>query len=203
MRGVIVLVLSLCLCSPAALAQTVIGTAIVEGRTVSIFDNGTWAYTEPLPPNCIQIAARLTFCPEQGRWSPRQPANADIAAAFSYDDQHFAQFILENIGARQGVNLNAMRQNTLQFAAVATGQRPQDIAVISATPTMVSGVPAETPVYTLKFQGIDVVYSNTYAIGTDLTVQIMTWAVTDQHTDQHKALTDEVLGATTVSFEVP
>jgi hypothetical protein len=191
--------LMICLLSApvAALSQTVVGRAIVDGRPVTLFDNKTWAFAGDPKVGCAVLTPKLSFCGDPDRWMPSTKPSPDVIAAYRHDSIHYGQIIIEDIGTDQGLSMRAVRQFILDFAAQNSGGEPP--IVISTEPVTVGSMTGETIVYGFNVSGVDTVYSNTVLLGESTLIQLMTYQLGSEYTDMHADLHAEFLEASKVT----
>jgi hypothetical protein len=77
-----------------ALAQTVVGRAIVDGRPVTLYANKTWSYAGDTKPICAILSSKLSFCGDPDRWMPAAKPTPDVIAAYRHDSLHYGQIII-------------------------------------------------------------------------------------------------------------
>jgi hypothetical protein len=174
-------------------AQEVLGRSIVEGRSITILADGTWEYADAADPTCDMIYRGVEFCGGAAGWQRTTPPNSEISASYRFDDRHYGQMIIEALGEDDGLTSKAMRQIVIQNAAAATGVLPSDIAVIDVHPSVFAGQDIETIVYTLDVEGVDVVFANAISTSPRQTMQLMTYAIGPEYTDQHRSLHEAFL----------
>lgn len=176
-----------------ALAQNVVGSSQVDGQKVELLDDNTWRYAAEVAPGCDPIAMGVSFCYPAGQWQGSPPPGPDITAAYRHDDKHYAQFIIEAVGADDGANAGMMRKIVVQNAAAATGQSMSDIPTLAIEEAMIAGKNAETIVYKVNFDGLSVVFANSILIEKKQMMQAMTYALGTDFSAKHKALHAEFL----------
>ncbi len=175
------------------LASEILGTSIVDGRKVEILSDGTWRFSEPLPEDCQSLTSQLLLCATDSKWTKVAPATADITAQFRHNDTTYGLIIVEDIGAKQGLTNELMREIVLDNAAAAIGFDRDDVSVVSVDDTQLFGKPAETLSYFMEIDGLPVLYRNTVLIDADQTVQALTYEVARELTTEHKSLHTEYL----------
>lgn len=178
------LLLALCVASPA-LSQTNVGRAIVEGRTVTLFDNKSWAFADAATPGCAALSSKLSFCGDPDVWQPTAKPKPDALVADRIDSLHYAQVIEEELGTAQGVTLPMIRQFILDFAQQQTNAPP---IVVSTKPAQVGTMTGETMVYAFTIMGVDTVYANTILLGETSLVQLITYQIGSDYTDRRAEL---------------
>ncbi len=182
--------------SSAALAQNVVGRALVDGEKVVLFSDRTWAYESAGTGDCSQIHAEVQFCGNSNDWQTTTVPSPDVSAAYRFDDRHYAQFIIEAFGTKDGVTARMMRDIVIENAATGTGQSKEDVTVISVEDTVVDGIPSETVVYQFAVDNLDVVFANSLVITDNLTMQAITYAIASEYSDLHQRLHADVIAAT-------
>ncbi|EBA10966.1 hypothetical protein [Roseobacter sp. CCS2] len=174
-------------------AQNVLGRSMVEGRGIVIFADGTWDYDDTGTTECALISRGVEFCGQASRWQPIPPQTPEITASYRFDDRHYGQMIIEGLGEEDGLTFKAMRQIVIQNAASVTGMSVADIPVLDVFPSEVSGQKIQTIVYLVDFEGMDVVFANGVSTSPRETMQLMTYAIGAEFTDQHRELHEEFL----------
>ena len=175
--------------APAALAQDVLGTSVVKGKTVELLSDYTWRYKDaPLTTTCRSIKYTVTFCGENTGGKYSTSSNSDAAAVFQHDDSDYGEFIVEQLGANKGITMEAMRAAVLGNAANFSGQKPEDIVTVSDEPTVVDGFQGETLVYTGVWNKLPFVFYNTIVILPEDTAQIATFSIGAGVTDEGRRL---------------
>jgi hypothetical protein len=177
-----------------ATAQSVIGSSVIDGRRISIFDDGTWAFVDSADGDCRPLTEVLAFCGEANGWTATRPPSPEILAQYRYDDRNYSQFVYEALGTDDGMNLGFMRDAVLDNAAAATGGLASDIPVLDVFDTKIGDAPAETMVYLVELNGLKLVFANTIAVTSRHTLQAMTFSVDDTFSDAHRRLHDAFLG---------
>lgn len=192
----------LCLAgAQAAIAQSVVGRSALDGRSIEIMSDQTWRYTQDqaAKSDCREIASRIEFCGAPSQWAPQPAPTAAVAAQFRFDARHYAQYVIEDLGADDGLTAEFMRKAVIVNAARATGMKETDIAVLDVFASSVAGHEAETIVYQLAVNSLDIVYVNTVVILPKRTVQVMTFAVGTTYTDKHRDIDAQFVSLTKVN----
>jgi hypothetical protein len=182
-----------------ALAQTVVGRAVVDGRTVTLFDNQSWQFETADEAGCKLLSAKLSFCGDPIKWHNTRVPAPDVIAAYRYNDQQYGQFIVENLGTAQGLTSESVRKIILDIARQASGQDP---VVISITPASLGELSGETVVYTFNISGLETVYANSLFLTENTLLQAMTYAVgTSTYSPTHETIHAELLAVTQLKVE--
>lgn len=190
-------VLSLSLASPV-LAQSIVGSAMVDGKTVNLFDDGTWAS----PPattldgdaECVALHPQIQFCGDPLIWRSERSVG-DFDRLFSLGETTFAGVILEPFGRADNVNPDFMRTMALDNAAEASGISTKDVPVLGLETQEFDGYEAETMAYGARINGVGVVYANSFIIFDHLTVQAVVWEIGEEYSDDHRARTESFLNS--------
>lgn len=187
------------LAAQPALSQEKVGSAVVDGERVSLFSDGTWTFDSAdtdTDTTCRNVAGAVSFCGNRTKWEPVQPANGDIAKQYRFDDRHYAMMIVEGLGSDDGMTTEFMRKTILQNAALATNQTAADIPILDTFTATVAGEDFDTIVYSLRVDGLPVVYSNTIVTRPRMTLQAISFGIgqsfTAQHADIHREFLSEV-----------
>jgi hypothetical protein len=178
----------------SAFAQSIVGRAIVDGRTVELLSDKSWRFeSEKSTPSCKQLDLGLSFCGSPDVWGPTEMPNPDVHSAFRHDDRLYGLFILEAIGFDDGATLDFYKKTALNNAAAVSGLKSEDVPVFEVTPATVGTERGETIVYGLTVDGLSAVYSNSIIVLSDRSFQISTFEIGSQFTDRHRALHNEFL----------
>lgn len=183
-----------------AQAQTAVGKALVAGKVVTLFDDGTWKYADGAPntlaSGCDQITPEVEFCAASLGWTSSPGGSPEINAAYRIDARHYAQFIIEGLGTDDGLNAEFMRQVVLDNAEMATGTKPE---VIDVLPAALGELTGDTVVYKAKINGVNVVFSNSIFLKPKLAMQIMTYAIASDYSPDHAGFQVDLLANTKFS----
>ena len=180
-------------------AQTVVGRAVVDGRTVTLFDDQSWQYETASEAGCKLLSSKLSFCGDLLQWKETRVPAPDVIAAYRYNDRNYGQFIIEDIGTAQGLTTESVRKIVLDIARQASGQDP---VVISVQPVFLADLAGETIVYSFKISGVETIYTNSLFLTENTMLQAMTYAVgTSTHAPLHESIHAELLAATQLKVE--
>ncbi len=184
--------------SGLASAQSAVGRALVDGKVVTLFDNGTWKHAgaaATVDNGCVDITPEVQFCNATLGWATTTAASPEINAAFRIDDRHYAQFLIEKLGSDDGLTADFMRKAVIMNAQDVTGSEPE---VIDIVPVSLGALNGDTVVYRVTFDGIDIVFSNSLFTTPKRTFQIMTYAISSEYTLQHAEYQADLLSNTTL-----
>ncbi|MDW3221437.1 MAG: hypothetical protein R8G34_00885 [Paracoccaceae bacterium] len=174
--------------SAPALAQSVVGTSAVEGRTVTLFSDGTWKFANPNNSRCITLQKALAFCGQSPIWQRTPAPRPDITAQFRKTDTDFVQFIAEDIVTAQGLTQKAVKAFTINMAASPSGIRPEELPILSDTPSEIDGRGAQTIVYAVVFEGTPLVFANTIVLEEARLLQLQSYRIgADDYSEDHRA----------------
>lgn len=177
-------------------AQDVVGSSIVNGRSVQILSDFTWRYTTATPSECQTIKAGVTFCGERSGWKRSSQGSKDLTATFRLDDRNYGLFVVEDLGSEDGVTHEMMRTAIIGNAANSSGMQPTEIAIVGPERRQVDGFAGESISYTVQASGLPFVFMNTVVIDKHRTVQLATYGVGPTLTDEMKANHQSFLNAT-------
>jgi hypothetical protein len=172
-----------------AAAQSVVGRALVDGRVALLYDNGTWKYEAPVDGSssapCDPIAPRIQFCGQPLGWTFSPPASPEINAVYRIDARHYAQYIIEDLGTDDGVTSEYMRNVVIQNAEMITGS---PVEVIDVQPVEMGGLAGDSVTYRVNFNGLGLIFTTSVFLEPKVAMQISTYAVASELTDEHAAL---------------
>ncbi len=191
--------LGLVLILAAGLAQAqAVGEALVDGRRVTLFADGTWTWAST--SGCAAIAPKVEFCSTDPAWRPSPPPNSVVTAAFWHDDRNYGQFIAEGLGLADGLTMEGFRDLVLQGTEATTGSKP---VVMSLEDSTVSNLPAETMTYAINIHGMSAVFANTMVLTDHLTLQVQTYMIgrPEDFGDAARKLHTDFVAATRIKTE--
>lgn len=184
----------------AAVSQSIVGIAMVEGKRVELYDNGTWEFSDLGEQSCFKIAAKLSFCGNPLKWKPTKVPNSEVNAAFNLDDRNYGMVVYEGVGTKDGMSLPMMQSVALEYAADAMGLPPSQVPVYGLDAAQVEGHATETLYYSASIEGMSIIYANTAIVGDHDTVQIITYTLADDIDDAFKARHADFLADFDVKF---
>lgn len=177
-------------------AQSVVGTAVVDGQEVELLSNNTWRFAADidLGANCAVVDAPIAFCGAPTRWqrAPAAPSPA-VDALYQLDDRNFGMLIVDGIGRADGLDVNGLRDSVLLNAGAAAGTPGQAVPVLETFESEVEGKPYSTVSYQVQIQGLSFVYQTTLYVDDNNAAQFTTYAVGNALTDGQRAIHEEFL----------
>ncbi|MGL4237772.1 hypothetical protein [Tabrizicola sp.] len=190
-----ILVIGLFLLPGLAVAQTVVGRSVVDGKVALLYDNGTWSFDESaqVSTECAAVSPLVQFCGRNAGWSTTPPGSPEVNAAYRIDERHYAQYIIEEIGTDDGLTTDFMRKVVLENAKNAAGAEPEVIDVEKVTLGRLSG---DTVVFRIKFNGVDFVFASSVFVDKKLAVQVITYAIARDYSPEHAKLHADFLSYT-------
>jgi hypothetical protein len=190
-------VLAALLVAPAAFAQNIVGTAVVDGKIVQLYSDGTWkSGAEAGKKDCVELGSEVRFCPTDQAWQQVRSSTPQVDATFQHDDRHYGQFVVEAIGKADGLTDETIRGAVLGNVQAGSGKPATFLGIV---PDQVAGLPAETMSYIVEFQGAEFLFATTMLLTDHLTVQIQTWQVGGlPYTDLHRSLHADFVKSTQI-----
>lgn len=175
------------LIGPAAVAQSVVGTSLVEGRKVELMSDNTWRYAAVSPDNCDDVRLGVRFCSVGTKWSRSVNANPAASATYQWSDRTFAMYIVEGVGTDDGFDVDGFTQIALGYVATAQKTEIENVPVLSIEPVELGDIPGQTVVYSGLIRGVSVVYINSIFVQADRSLQIVTFGVGLEPTEEMQA----------------
>ncbi|MBL9046079.1 MAG: hypothetical protein JNK34_02030 [Tabrizicola sp.] len=177
-------------------AQEVVGKAIVDGKTVSLYADKTWTFdVATSSAGCSQITAKLSFCGDAERWRPSPNANAIINATYSLNASTYGLMIVEDIGTSVGISSELLRNTILKMAGTQSDSQPVVLGIESDT---FQDKDLETLVYQVSINGLKIVFATTMYLTAGTTAQISTYEIGETYSEAHKAAHEDFLAATRI-----
>lgn len=173
-----------------ALAQSKVGSAMVDGRVVDLFEDNSWQFRDgTADAPCETISDGVEFCDPQKRWKLVGRNEGEIAAQYRFSDTLYGMFITEEIGSDDGLTLEVMREAVLVNAAGQSAMSADDIVVLDVDDSDFQGRSATTMTYIAPVNNMQLTMRNTIVSMPHRTVQLVTYgigkATTDKLSDHH------------------
>lgn len=200
--GLPALLAALWLSAPhSAVAQQIVATTIVDGQKVELLDNNSWRFVQSQDANsdCSVIAGDVTFCGNRKVWRVVAPPNPQIAAAFMRTEVLFGLVVSEGVGSDVGISIEALRKVAIQNAANGAGVLPENVTVSDSFTSESNGMTYETIAYSVKVNGVPLVFLNSLFVGPKRSLQLITYELDPNLTDYHKGIHQEFLDETKVA----
>ena len=179
------------------LAQSKVGTAMVDGKKVELLSDQSWRYLDgDVEERCVSISVRVDFCGLGDGWQRLKSDNPELSAQFSFDDRNYGVFIIEDIGADDGVTHEFMLDMAIENFSGAAGVQKEDIVVFDLEDGEFNGLPIKTITYGGKLEGLTIVMRNTIIIKNDITIQAANYSIAVEVTEDLLRLHDDLLAAT-------
>jgi hypothetical protein len=193
-HNAVILVLSLIMLSTPTLAQQIVGTANINGRTIEILNNQTWRYKSPQNQNssdCETLKSGVLFC-NINNWKVTSPSG-DISHMYMIDDRTYLMFIIEGFGSEDGVTKNYMAQVAIDHAAAGGNTTSENIIQHFSRDTTINGNDFLTIAYNAKISNIDLTFVNNIYVGEKVTVQAGIYTVGSQVSEKLITLSETLV----------
>ena len=193
-HNAVILVLSLIMLSTPTLAQQIVGTANINGRTIEILNNQTWRYKSPQNQNssdCENLKSGVLFC-NINNWKVSS-ASGDISHMYMIDDRTYLMFIIEGFGSEDGVTKNFMAQTAIEHAAAGGNTTSENIIQHFSRDTTTNGNDFLTIAYSAKISNIDLTFVNNIYVGEKVTVQAGIYTVGSQVSEKLITLSETLV----------
>ena len=193
-HNAVILVLSLIMLSTPTLAQQIVGTANINGRTIEILNNQTWRYKSLQNQNssdCETLKSGVLFC-NINNWKVSSPSG-DISHMYVIDDRTYLMFIIEGFGSEDGVTKNYMAQVAIDHAAAGGNTTSENIIQHFSRDTTTNGNDFLTIAYSAKISNIDLTFVNNIYVGEKVTVQAGIYTVGSQVSEKLITLSETLV----------
>ncbi len=175
----------------SAMAQTMVGRAMVDGKTVILYDDYSWDYETKSAADCKTVAKGLTFCDPTGRWKFDTDQAPGDAITLTYSDAIGGLIVNETLPDGHEFTTDILKSAAVINAASAAGITAKDVLVLDNKDVTLKDHSAGQISYSVNIDGIDITYVNTVIVTENRALQLMTYAtgkkVTDEHTKVHDA----------------
>ncbi len=182
-----------------ALAQNSIGEASVEGRSITIYDDFTWAYADGSTPaqssDCFNALTGIEFCGAPLGWKGVPDLSPFATASYMLDERNYAMTIEETLGLIDGVSLDSIEDTVIQGFATGAKVNVRDVDRYGSDELEMFGNPARTLVYGGQISGLSVIYYNTIWVSQTTTTQFLTFTIVAEPTAESRKLHTDSLNA--------
>lgn len=170
--------LMLLLAQPAA-SQDVVGTTTIQNRSVELLSDKTWRYkdsqTAGLDEKYETIADHAVFCNSLD-WEVGTPSG-NVTAMYSVDGRNFVFFIIEPIGANDGMTSATVVEYALKRAASAMNIRHEALPVHYVRPTTQGEFEYQSVAYSGKINDLQLAFINNIYVGEKFSAQVMAYGI--------------------------
>ncbi|MEP2947832.1 MAG: hypothetical protein ABJN11_09520 [Lentilitoribacter sp.] len=179
-----------------------IGKALIDGKIVILYDDKTWRFEDETEVSsaCERLSDRIDFCKGSTPYEQIAPANNELLGQFRKDDRNYAMIIEEEVGSKDGMTLEFMR-NAIYENQIAGGVKKEDIIIIDTDEGEEFGQDATFVAMATSLDGLKLVYAYTIMISETTSVQLITYALGQELTDEVVNNHDEFLDLVRIDFE--
>jgi hypothetical protein len=175
-----------------------IGTAIVNGRTVILDDNGTWKYKDASDntsnAKCDNVGS-TKLCIRGMGWK-KLPQRGDFVAMYSYKSRYYFGVISEPYGKKDGVTAKSLREAFIANAASGAKTTPENIPVLASD----DSVPGHPGLKSLTYimadansRSLKFVFHNVFQLTESKSVQYVFWGVGSSVSSDFKSVIKDTL----------
>lgn len=188
--------------SAPSYAASEIGKALIDGKIVILYDDKTWRFEDEAEVSsaCEQLSDRIDFCKGSTPYEQIAPANNELLGQFRKDDRNYAMIIEEEVGSKDGMTLEFMR-NAIYENQIAGGVKKEDIIIIDTDEGEEFGQDATFVAMATSLDGLKLVYAYTIMISETTSVQLITYALGQELTDEVINNHEEFLDLVRIDFE--
>ena len=199
---VIAMVFATLFLSVPSYSASEIGKALIDGKIVILYDDKTWGFADgaEVSSACERLSNRIDFCKGATPYEQIAPANNELLGQFRKDDHNYAMVIEEEVGSKDGMTLEFMR-NAIYENQIAGGVKKEDIIVIDTTEGEEFGQNATFVAMATSLDGLKLVYAYTIMISETTSVQLITYALGQELTDEMVENHEEFLDLMRIDFD--
>ncbi len=192
----------LCFALPAQAAAE-IGKALIDGKIVILYDDNTWQFegeAKVVSSACDELSRRVEICKGGTPYEQIAPANNELLGQFRKDDRNYAMIVEEEVGSKDGMTLEFMRSAIFENQ-IAGGVKKEDIIIIDTTEGEEFGQDSTFVAMATSLDGLKLVYAYTIMIADTTTVQLITYALGQELTDEIMDNHNEFLDLVRIDFD--
>lgn len=182
-----------------AVAQDVIGSAVVNGKKIQILEDFTWQFEDRLAESCFLVTAGLDFCGKPAGWGRISNKPPQIAGAFEQGGRNYAFFVSEPVGRAEGITLDALAKGVVGNLANGMGVTPADVPIFDTKDGEFYGQRVRTIAMQAKLQGVVFVFINTFWVEENRSGQVFTYTFGDNLRESDGLLHSQVTGSLSFS----
>ncbi len=175
-----------------------IGTAIVNGRTVILDDNGTWKYKDASDNSssakCDNVGA-TKLCIQGMGWN-KLPQRGDFVAMYSYGNRYYFGIISEPYGTKDGVTAESLREAFIANAASGAKTTPANIPVVASDDSVEGHPELKSLTYLMSDannRSLTFVFHNVFHLSDKKSVQYVFWGVGKELSSDFKSVIGKTL----------
>lgn len=195
----IVATISILVPSPS-IAQEKVGTAFVDGQRVDLFSDRSWRYASSSgSAECITIKANVDFCGQELGWRIMRNNDPGIDAQFILNDKNYGIFVIEELGLSDGMTTETMMSFVVENFAMAAGITVEDVVIFDVEEGVFSALPVATITYGGSIDNLHVIFRNTVIVDSNISVQVATYLIGPEVTDNFERLHSDFVSATVLN----
>ncbi len=175
-----------------------IGSAVVNGRTVILDDDGTWKYksasNNAANSKCDTVGT-IQLCIRGMGWR-ETPKQGDFSVLYTYKNKYYFGVISEPYGTKDGVTAEALRTAIIENVATVAKIKPKDIPVIDSSDSVEGHPELKSITYTASLpnmRSMKFVYHNVIHLSDHESVQILFWGVGKTLSSEFKSVITKTL----------
>ena len=168
-----------------AISQSILGTAIINNKTVEVLDNNTWRYKSSDRQdlsNCDSFKLGVYFCNDE-EWKNTE-ASGEINYMYKVDDRTYVMFIIEQMGSDDGVTQEFMKNIAIDNAAEASNTPKDNMLQHFSKSSVVNNNDYLNLAYSAQIDGVSVTFINNIYVGKNVTMQAITYGIGPTVTDK-------------------
>jgi hypothetical protein len=173
-------------------AQSIVGTGLVDGKKIEIYNDFSWDYVGDDKGKCKSAGKGVLFCGSSSIWKPTD-LGSEITAGYRYNDRTYAMIIVEDLGIQDGMTSEFMRKAIIENAATGAGVEAKDIIILSADESLFDNKESNRMVYATNIDGLDIIYTNTISIEEYRTLQMITMDISSEYSEEKSNFHDKFL----------
>ena len=168
------------LCLPSLLYAEKVGTGIVDGQIIDIFDDFTWDYQNK-NLSSLKLDKNISFCKGSNWEKMPDPLLGQLATFATKSGDEYGIIISEPFGILDGVKPSLMRDAIIFNLANATGIGEADIPILHLSEASFGGLDGERIALQGDLEGLKLTYVYTILISDSVTLQIITYSVSKDY----------------------
>ena len=186
---------------PSFLYAEKVGTGIVDGQIIDIFDDFTWDYQNKNLSSlkCQILDKNISFCKGSNWEKMPDPLLGQLATFATKNGDEYGIIISEPYGLSDGVKPSLMRDAIIFNLANATGIGEADIPILHLSETSFGGLDGERISLQGDLEGLKLTYVYTILIADSVTLQIITYSVSKDYGYQEAEIHESFLETLRIS----
>jgi len=167
-----------------------VGTAVVNGRIVTLDSDGTWKYQDQggggdsASAGCDTLE-HIKLCLDTSGWN-KANLPGDFIGSYTTSGKYFLGIVYEPSGSNDGYTYEFLQQAIIQNAAAASNTDAANVPILDTKEAATEMEGFRSVTYSPTINGAPFVFHNIFKIYPDRAVQFAFWTIGREYTDEFR-----------------